>query len=224
MNNIESMKYRAIIFDLDGTLLNTLDDLTASFNIACGEFGCPPSSPGEYQTLVGNGVRRVIESRFKQHRIPEKHIEQCIRIFRKTYRETGLSGTFPYPGIPELLDSLFESKIQLNVLSNKPHRETEQCIRQFFNIQLFEVIQGQKDDIPLKPDPTAAKQILNYCGIKGNMGLFIGDTSVDIETAHNAGMKAVGVTWGFRSETELKQCGADFIVSKPGDITVLCKK
>ena len=212
------MKYQAIIFDLDGTLLNTLDDLAIAFNIACGQFGCPLSDREEYKQLVGNGARHVIVTRFKQHHISEEHVEQGVRLFREAYSATKLAQTHPYPGIPEVLHALSEIPVKLNVLSNKPHQDTVQCIRQFFNIHQFEVVLGQQENSPLKPDPASTKKIMRQCGVPCSMGLFIGDTPVDIETAHNAHMHAVGVTWGFRTQTELEQCGADTIIHKPEDI------
>jgi len=223
MKKRTAMKYQAIIFDLDGTLLNTLDDLTVAFNIACSQFGCPPSNRKEYKQLVGNGARYVIVTRFKKHHISEEHIEQALRIFREAYRSTELSQTHPYPGIVEVLNALSETPIKLNVLSNKPHQDTVQCIRQFFNIRQFEVVLGHQENNPLKPDPTSAKEIMKQCGVPCHRGLFVGDTSVDIETAHHASMYAVGVTWGFRTQTELEQCGADTIIQKPDEIIKLCK-
>lgn len=214
--------YQAIIFDLDGTLLNTLDDLTDAFNTACGQFGCRRYHPREYKTLIGHGAKQVIATLFEKHKIPARQIEQCVRIFREAYRATRLARTSPYPGIHNMLQRLSKNNILLNVLSNKPHHDTMRCMRQFFHIAQFEVVWGHQDSKPLKPDPMTATAILNLCRIPCQKGLFIGDTAVDIETAHNANMYAVGVTWGFRTREELEASGADTIVDDPTEIVRLC--
>lgn len=217
------MKCKAIIFDLDGTLLNTLEDLAIAFNIACGEFGCPEYPAEKYKSLIGHGARNVISFRFRQHNLPDESIDKAVQIFREAYQATELSRTHPYPEIPNILNSLNKSSIKLNVLSNKPHIETLQCIRTFFDIRQFEVVLGHRENTPLKPDPTTARQIMKQCKISDHEGLFIGDTAVDIKTARNANMVAVGVTWGFRTHHELKHCGADIIIHEPNEIIDLCE-
>jgi phosphoglycolate phosphatase len=217
------MKYQAIIFDLDGTLLDTLDDLTDAFNTACRVFGCPVLPANKYKMLIGNGARNVIASRFRLHGISESKIEEGVSLFREAYRATNLNKTHPYPGITDVLNDLSRRPITLNVLSNKPHRDTERCIQKFFNIHQFQIIQGHQENNPLKPDPTMARKIMRECNIPFHRGLFIGDTAVDMETAHQAGMPAVGVTWGFRTRGELKRYGADWIINSPAEILLLLK-
>jgi phosphoglycolate phosphatase len=214
--------YHAIIFDLDGTLLDTLDDLTHAFNTACEPFGCRRYHPQEYKRLIGHGVKQVIATLFEQHKIPAGHLERCGRIFQEAYLATKLERTAPYPGIHEMLQRLTKNKIILNVLSNKPHHDTERCMQQFFNIDQFKIIWGHQNSKPLKPDPMTTREILTMCRIPCEKGLFIGDTAVDIETAHNANMYAVGVTWGFRTRDELEAYGADTIVDDPTEIVRLC--
>lgn len=214
--------YRAVIFDLDGTLLDTLDDLTEAFNIACGQYGCRRYLPQDYKTLIGHGARQVIAALFEQHKIPASNIDPCFQKFQDAYRATELAQTSPYPGIHDMLQRLSTNKLMLNVLSNKPHHDTVRCVRQFFNIDHFVVVWGHRDSKPLKPDPMATTEILEMCHISSHQGLFVGDTAVDIEAAHNANMQAVGVTWGFRTRDELKACGADTIVDDPTEIVRLC--
>jgi phosphoglycolate phosphatase len=214
--------YRAVIFDLDGTLLDTLDDLTQAFNIACEQYGCRRYLPQEYKTLIGHGARQVIATLFEQHEIPASHIDLCFQSFRDAYRATELAGTSPYPGIHKMLQRLSTDKMMLNVLSNKPHHDTVRCVQQFFHIDQFVAVWGHQDSKPLKPDPMTTTEILKLCHIPCHQGLFVGDTAVDIETAHNANMHAVGVTWGFRTRDELNACGADTIVDDPAEIVRLC--
>lgn len=207
-----------IIFDLDGTLLNTIDDLAISTNYALRQFGFPEHSLPEYPYFVGNGITRLIE-----RALPEDHrnTETVCRVKEKFvgyYQQHKTDRTRPYPGIPALLEVLNEKGIRLAVASNKYHQGTEELIRHYFGSSLFCAVAGQKEGIPVKPDPAIIRSILEQTGIASADTLYIGDSGVDMQTAANSGVASVGVTWGFRPRKELEASGAQHIAEQPQDI------
>lgn len=206
---------KAIIFDLDGTLLNTLDDIAESMNTALAEFGFPVHSPDAYKYMVGNGLRPLVERSLPpSKRTPPiiDHVEQRLRII---YQQRWDQKTHLYPGISELLDNLQEKQLSLNILSNKPHEYTEVVVKKFLGQWSFDVILGQKKDIPKKPAPNGALLIAQKLNLKPEQIVFLGDTEIDMETAQRASMWPAGAGWGFRTLEELREAGAKVVLKNP---------
>lgn len=215
------MKFKAAIFDLDGTLINSLEDIADSLNGVLTKNGFPTHSLERYRYLVGYGVRQLVE-----HGIPEVHrhsetVEKCLTEYREAYRQNWNMKTKPYDGIPEMLEGLAGSSVKLAVLSNKADDMTKLCVRQFLPEGQFEVVMGQRDGIPRKPDPQSALMIAGELNISPNEIAYFGDTSVDMQTANSSGMYAVGVLWGFRSRKELEENGAKYLCENPSQILTL---
>ncbi len=211
------MKYQAVFFDLDGTILNTLDDLADSANHVLAAKGFPVHPTERYKTFVGNGIPKLIE-RMLPSGASEQIIADTLTDFQAYYALHKNDKTAPYPGIPELLQALKARGIKLCVLSNKQHDLSVAIVRHHFGADTFNIIQGQSDRFPTKPDPTSCRFIMEQLSISAPHTLYVGDSNVDMQTAHNAGLIACGVSWGFRSVEELTQAGADVIVTRPSDI------
>jgi phosphoglycolate phosphatase len=199
---------KLVIFDLDGTLLDTIDDLAHSANYAL-ELHHYPTHPVEaYRFFVGNGMNKLIERALPEtDRLPET-IQQVKSDFMKYYTAHSTEFTHPYPGITELLEQLAQRGISIAVASNKVHPATEQLIKRFFPHIKFDVVLGQREDFPTKPDPAIVDEILTRTGITREETLYVGDSGVDMTTAQNAEVKAVAVLWGFRPKAELEAKGA----------------
>ena len=206
------MKFRTAIFDLDGTLLNTLEDIADSYNTVFEQNSFPVFPVDHYRKLVGSGARNLLKSILPDHLRSEKLIDDLLKGFSEVYSTMNGRKTRPYPGMVELLDALHGHGISLAVLSNKPHPATEQCVATHFAPHLFVAIQGHTEGAPLKPDPSGALAIMRKLSIAATEAAFIGDTPVDLETALAANLTPIGVTWGFRSERELRAIGDCAIV------------
>lgn len=204
------------IFDLDGTLLNTISDLGASTNYALRKMGLAEHPIKAYNYMVGNGVRKLIE-RAAPDSDPAQ-IDELLSYFREHYDEHCTDTTTPYPGIVELLTELTDKEIALAVASNKYQAATDRIIHHFFPEFKFASIKGQIPERPSKPDPSIVFSILSEHPTAKNDVLYIGDSAVDIETARRACVENVGVTWGFRPVSELRKAFADHVVSKPDEI------
>lgn len=209
------------IFDLDGTLLNTIADLGAACNYALGKMGFATHPISAYNYFVGNGVRRLIER--AQIDADEATVDQLLVYFKEYYNEHDCDATHPYPGIPELLSELTSEGVALAVASNKYQQATTAIIRHFFPDVPFAAVLGQGDDRPVKPDPSVVFAILNIHPTPKAEVVMIGDSAVDIETARRACVDSVGVTWGFRPVSELRNACADRLVSTPAQILELIK-
>lgn len=207
-----------VIFDLDGTLLNTIDDLGAATNHALAEGGYPCHSLSAYPMLVGNGVRRLMERALPEDaRIPEI-VDPMLEKFREYYDAHLTDATIPYPGIPELLRSLTSAGVKVAVASNKYQDAVERLISTFFPDIDFSAVEGQKEGVPVKPDPSIVFEILGKVPMRKSKVLYCGDSGIDMETARRACVDSCGVTWGFRPARELREAHADSIVSEPGEI------
>lgn len=217
------MKYKAVIFDLDGTLLDTIDDIAISTNKALDYFGYPQFSVEEYKYFVGKGVDHLIKSVIKAGSIEEEAFTKIKEKYFEIYEKQGLIKTEVYSGINVLLDFLVTNKISINILSNKPQVQTDKVIEHYFDKNIFAQVYGKRDEFLPKPDPSSAKDLIKKLGVEAKDVLYIGDTETDIFTAKNANFKAVGVLWGFRKKAELKQAGADYIVKEPDEIKALIK-
>ena len=211
--------YRACIFDLDGTLTNTLDSLSYSVNAAMRELGMPEITREQCRLFVGNGSRVLLEKTLaaggdeKLEKLPAA-MEAYGRIFDEncTYRVT------PYEGVPQMIEELKLKGLRLAVLSNKPDRQAVHVVEEIFGKGKFDLIRGQREGVPRKPDPTAALAIASALGVTPGETLYIGDSEVDAVTGKAAGMRTVLVSWGFRSMDVLKAAGVKDIVDSARDI------
>lgn len=209
------MHIKAAVFDLDGTLTNTLNDIATAMNRSLRLHGLPEFSVDEYRYLVGDGAKKLAQRAVRNR---QELAESVRREYQAYYQEHTLDTTRPYPGIPELLQALTERGIQVCVLSNKPHADTCGVVRHFFPEIPFAQIRGQVEGVPVKPDPIGALLIARTLGLKPEAFVYLGDTNVDMRTAVNAGMHPVGVTWGFRPAEELAQAGAEHLIGNPLDL------
>ncbi len=209
------MPCRAVLFDLDGTLLDTLEDLAHAANAALSACGHPTHSVPAYRMLVGAGVRKLFERALPPDRMTPAEIERCSAVFREAYGKGWNVRTRPYDGIRDMLDAVAKRGIAMTVLSNKPDDFTQTCVREFFPDVPFALVLGEKPGVPPKPDPTGARRIVAALGIPPEEFLYLGDTSIDMETARLAGMRPVGALWGFRSREELEGAGAATVIEQP---------
>lgn len=206
------------IFDLDGTLLNTISDLGAAVNHALKAHGFASHSLSSYTSMVGNGVRKLIERALPDDARNEDTISALLIDFKSFYNDNCTIHTVPYEGIRELLVELQNKRVRIAVASNKYQYATEKIVTHYFNDIDFIAIEGQKEGIPVKPDPSIVFNILAKAEICKCDTIYIGDSGVDMETARRACIESLGVTWGFRSEKELKEHCADNIVHHPDEI------
>lgn len=215
------MKYKAVLFDLDGTLLDTIEDLANSVNSVLSRYGYPAHSLNEYRFFVGNGLRNLVLKALPTNERSEANIDRCLDELREEYGKRWAEKTKPYPGVPELLDSLTANGIKMAILSNKADNFTRQIISTLLPDWRFEVVYGERPSVPRKPDPTAALDIARSLGISPSEFLYLGDTDVDMKTANAAGMYAVGALWGFRPKEELIANGSKVLLEKPTDLLKL---
>ena len=212
------MSKKLAIFDLDGTLLNTIGDLAACCNHTLAECGLEQHSYQQYCSFVGNGVTRLIERALPEHLRTEEYIASTRKAFVEYYSENIDTHSVVYPGIYQTLDRLSEAGVTLAVASNKFHSGTCKLIEKFFGKYHFAAIYGNRDNVPLKPDPAIVELIMKQCGADAQNTYMIGDSGVDIKTANDAAIHSIGVSWGFRSREELEQNNAEFIVDNANQI------
>jgi phosphoglycolate phosphatase len=209
------MNIAAVVFDLDGTLLDTLADIADAMNAALDRLGFPGHETSAYRYLTGEGVRAMVERSLPVKRADPATVERCIREFRAEYSARWGTKTRPYPGILELLAELTARRIKLSVLSNKLDEFTQQAVRDFLPGFDFSPVIGAKPGLPPKPDPAGALLISRRLGVPPARVVYLGDTGVDMRTAVRAGMFAVGALWGFRDEKELRENGARAVIAAP---------
>jgi phosphoglycolate phosphatase len=215
------MKFQAAVFDLDGTLLDTLADIADAMNAALEGMGFPGHETTAYRYLTGDGVRALAERSIPEKANDEATVAACIREFRTEYAERWGTKTRPYPEVPGLLSELIQRRIKLSVLSNKLDEFTRQAVRDFLPGFEFSFIIGAKPDLPPKPDPAGALLIARGLRVPPADIIYLGDTGVDMETAVRAGMFPVGALWGFRDEKELREYGAKAVISSPRELLAL---
>ena len=215
---------RLVIFDLDGTLLDTIGDLANATNHALQAMGFKTHPLGVYPMLVGNGITKLIERALPEEDRSEATIEAMHRHFTEYYGEHCCDATTPYPGIPELLEELTARGINLAVTSNKYEEAVTKIVAHYFPDANFRAILGNIDGIPRKPDPSIVFKALSMCPTPKAEVLYVGDSGVDMETARRACVESCGVTWGFRPIVELQQAYADHIISTPSQIIDLVEK
>ena len=208
---------KSIIFDLDGTLLNTIEDLANACNYALTTLGYKTHEVEKYKTFVGNGRYKLVERMLPEDRRDMENIEKALKLFDTYYEKHMIDMTKPYDGIMEMLDSLINRGINIAVVSNKPHEFTTEVVKNYFRDR-FKVVYGHKKNTKEKPDPWAVLEVIEEFNVNKDECLYIGDSEIDINTAKNAGVKSVGVEWGFRGKGELEAAGANYIVNKPEQI------
>ena len=212
-------KFHAALFDLDGTLADSLADLANATNWALAQLGCPTHPMEEYRYLVGDGARTLCQRALPADQ-PDK-IEETLRLMRQRYDQHCFDETRLYPGIPELVETHHQRGLRLAVLSNKPDDFTKRMIDRYFKPNPFLITRGSLAHVPLKPDPTAAINIAQELAVPVSECLYLGDTNTDMRTACSAGMFPIGVLWGFRDREELVESGAQAIVSNPAEVLAL---
>jgi phosphoglycolate phosphatase len=218
---IRRMKKRAVMFDLDGTLLDTLEDLGDAANRMLRERGFPEHEYAFYRHAVGDGARMLAKRSLPDDHQDEVSVTEAHDALRRYYDAGWDVKTRPYDGIPEMLDQLREREAVLAVLSNKPDSGVQNCVSRFLSTDLFVAIRGVVPNGPIKPDPAAALAIVEELGIPAEAWLYVGDTNTDMQTAAAAGLFAVGCTWGFRDREELLATGADAIIDQPAELLPL---
>ena len=214
---------KLVIFDLDGTLLNTIADLANSTNYALKVLGYPIHEPDKYNFMVGNGINKLFERALPDGEKTEENVLRVRQEFVPYYDQHNADKSRPYPGVTELLETLQTAGKQLAVASNKYQAATEKLIAHYFPNIKFTAVFGQREGIPVKPDPIIVKEILQIAKVQEEETLYVGDSGVDMQTAINAGVTSCGVTWGFRPRTELESFHPDHIVDNAEEIKLLCR-
>ena len=212
------MKYKAVIFDLDGTLLDTLEDLADSLNRVLRDKGLPTHPTEAFRYFVGNGAAMLVSRALPPEKRNDELTADCLEAFRREYSCNWNMKTKPYNGVPELLHALTAKHIEMAVLTNKPQHFAELCIQEFLSVWKFAAILGQRDGVPMKPDPAGPREIVRCLDIPSQEFLYLGDSDVDMRTAVHANMFPVGAMWGFRSEKELRESGAVEVIGRPTEL------
>lgn len=212
---------KLVIFDLDGTLLDTIKDLGEAANNALSRAGFSTHSLSSYPFFVGNGVSRLLERVLPEDARTQANVDMLRRYFTEYYDSHCTVHTHPYPGIPELLQQLNEAQVKVAVASNKYQAAVTSLISHYFPSIKWAAIEGQKDDYPVKPDPSIVFDILSKVPTPKADVIYVGDSGVDMETARRACVASVGVTWGFRPVKELREYYAEHIVNRPSEILAL---
>jgi phosphoglycolate phosphatase len=209
------MTFRAVLFDLDGTLLDTLDDLADSANLALRRLGLPEHSVEAYKHFVGGGIDNLVRRAVPEDRHDPATLAECLNLTREHYAARWAEKTRPYAGIPEMLDALTMRGIRMAVFSNKPHEFALLCVERLLAGWHFEVVLGAGATLPKKPDPAGAQRIAERFQMEPAEIVYLGDTDTDMQTAVAAGMFPVGVLWGFRDAEELLANGASVLIEQP---------
>ncbi len=208
--------------DVDGTLLDTLQDLADSMNSTLRHFGFPVHELEKYKYFLGDGMENLVRRSLPDSaKTDSRLISRCIEMMRQIYDRNWNVKSRPYPGIPELLDALSVRGLKMAVLSNKPHVLTQRVIEGLLPAWRFEVVMGECPPAPRKPDPSSALKIADRLGVEPACFLYLGDTATDMKTSNGAGMYAVGALWGFRNAEELIQGGAKKLIAKPAELLEL---
>lgn len=216
------MKYDLIIFDMDGTILNTLEDLKNSLNYVLQQAGYQTRTLEEVRTFVGNGIRKTIERALPSD-IEEEKVDELFSLFMDYYAIHNTDNTKPYNGVIELLKELKHLGYKTAVVSNKQDSAVKSLCKKFFT-GLFDVEIGEKENIAKKPDPDEVNEVLKILNIDRTKSIYIGDSEVDIQTAQNSKMKSIIVDWGFKDRKFLYEHGAEVIVSNPSEILNIINK
>lgn len=210
---------KACIFDLDGTLTATLESLAYSVKATLREMGLPEITDEQCRQFVGNGARYLMDKSIRAVGDTEgKRLDEAMEVYGRIFDANCTYHVTPYDGIVEMLGALKERGIHLAVLSNKPHRQTVKVVEEIFGEDVFDYASGQQEGIARKPEPDGVYHIMEKLGVSKEECLYVGDSEVDIATGHNAGVKTVGVLWGFRTEEDLVNAGAEHMIRKPEEL------
>ena len=210
---------KACIFDLDGTLTNTLESMTYSVNLTLEEMGLSKITKDQCRLFVGNGARVLMEKSLKAAGDTDaSRIEEGMEIYGRIFDRNCTYHVTPYEGIPEMLKALKDKGLHLAVLSNKPDRQTVKVVKAIFGEELFDYAQGQKEGIRRKPEPDGVWYLMEQMHVSKEECLYIGDSEVDAATGRNAGLKTIGVLWGFRDRKTLETAGADDLIDRPDEL------
>ena len=212
------MEIRGVIFDLDGTLLDTLEDLVNAANATLDRFGYPGHSSAAYRYFVGDGLKTLIERIVPEKNRSQTEIVACMDTFLQIYGQSWDRLSKPYSGVMEMLQQLQQAGLKLGVLSNKPHAFTSLCVNRYFAADTFDFVYGQREGMAKKPDPVGALEIAARMQLHPEQVLYVGDTATDMQTGQRAGMFTIGVLWGFRERQELEDNKAGKIISHPSEI------
>lgn len=215
------MKYKAVIFDMDGTILNTLEDLKNATNYSLRQFNMPERTLEEVRMFVGNGIRKLVERAVPAGTSAEK-IDEVLDVFLKYYEVHSADNTSSYPGIHELVEKLKAAGIKTAVSTNKADAPAQELGKEYFN-GIFDLIVGQRDGLRTKPAPDSVNEILKILNIQKKDAVYVGDSDVDVQTAANSGLDFIGVSWGFRGRKFLQEKGAKNIVDSADEILNLVK-
>lgn len=210
------MKKKAVIFDLDGTLSDSIHSIKYSGDRTMEKFGYGPFSEEQYKYFVGDGARNLVKRALEAGGDTElAHFEEAYTLYREIFKENCMYRVRPYEGIPELLATLKVQHVKIAVLSNKPHAETVNVVEALYGKGYFDVIEGQKEGLAIKPSPDGVFRILERLGLGAEDLLYLGDTATDMKTGKGAGAFTVGALWGFRDRAELEEGGADAVIEYP---------
>lgn len=205
--------YDAFIFDLDGTLLNTIDDLANAANWVCEQNGWPTHTVDRYRYFVGNGIPKLIERLAPPEQRTPEILAEALAWFKADYGAHMRDKTAPYPGIPAMLEHLHAAGVQMAVFSNKADALAREVVADYFDPALFDLVRGQRPEVPTKPAPEGTRALLEQLGADTAATLYVGDSNVDMQTAVNAGLDGCGALWGFRTRQELEEAGARYLAA-----------
>lgn len=215
------MAYKAVLFDLDGTLVDSLKDLADSMNTVLAAMGFPGHPLESYRYFVGDGVEMLVRRSLPSNKLTDVLVQDCVERMRQEYGRNWATKTRPYDGIASMLDRLRDYGATLAILSNKPHAMTVKVVGYFFPDQPFAAIRGARPGFPKKPSPEGALELARELGISPRHFLYLGDTDTDMRTAKAAGMEAIGAAWGFRTVDELIGSGAVKVICHPLELLPL---
>lgn len=219
----------AILFDLDGTLVDSLEDIADALNAALRDSGYPTHPVAAYRQMVGDGARELVrravpsDAREAAGEGFDQLFDQLFARYREHFHRHLVVHTRPYDGIDAMLEALRGLGLALGVVTNKPHGAAREVVERVFSEGTFELVLGQREGIPHKPDPAGLREALAALGAEADAALFVGDSDVDVEAARRAGTRSVGVSWGFRGRAELARAGADHLVDRPDEIVALAR-
>lgn len=214
-------RHKCVLFDLDGTLVDSLADLADSMNSVLTRQGLPPHPVQAYRYFVGDGIIKLVQRALPAEAQQQNLVQDCVQKMREEYALHWADTTRPYPGIAELLDTLATREIQMAILSNKPDALTQEVVKKLLPDWHFAVVAGARETLPKKPDPAGALRIANLLHLEPADFLYLGDTNTDMQTARAARMFAIGALWGFRTADELKENGAQALLAMPMELCPL---